>query len=75
MGSPDRLLCRGRCSAHCVSVRRIHLGTENLKEIEVNELKQTLFRGLNVGVYYAGLVAPLAAVAVVATWLTGGGKK
>lgn len=41
----------------------------------MNELKQTLFRGLNVGVYYAGLVAPLAAVAVVATWLTGGSKK
>lgn len=41
----------------------------------MNELKQTLLRGLNVGVYYAGLVAPLAAVAVVATWLTGGGKK
>lgn len=41
----------------------------------MNELKETLMRGLNVGTYYAGLIAPIAAVVVVASWLTGGSKK
>lgn len=38
----------------------------------MNELKETLMRGLNIGTYYAGVIAPIAAVVVIASWLKGG---
>ncbi len=41
----------------------------------MNELKETLMRGLNIGTYYAGVIAPIAAVVVIASWLKGGNSK
>jgi hypothetical protein len=42
----------------------------------MNEIKEqvtsNLTRGLSQGAFYAGLVAPVAAVIVIASWLKGG---
>lgn len=40
----------------------------------MDQLKETLLRGLNVGTYYAGIVAPIAAVVVIASWFKSSSK-
>lgn len=40
----------------------------------MEDLKATLQKGLNVGVYYAGVIAPIAAVVVIASWFKSSSK-
>lgn len=51
----------------------------NLKEIKMNEIKEqvtsNVTRGLGIGAFYAGIIAPVALVVVVASWLKGGSSK
>lgn len=40
----------------------------------MDSLKQTFLKGLNIGTYYAGVIAPVAAVIVVASWFKSDSK-
>ena len=40
----------------------------------MDSLKQTFLKGFNIGAYYAGVIAPIAAVVVVASWFKSDSK-
>lgn len=40
----------------------------------MDSIKQTFLKGFNIGVYYAGVIAPVAVVVVVASWFKSSDK-
>lgn len=40
----------------------------------MSEVKQAFQKGLNIGTYYAGVIAPIAVVVVVASWFKSSNK-
>lgn len=40
----------------------------------MDSIKQTFLKGFNIGTYYAGVIAPVAAVIVIASWFKSDNK-